>query len=171
MFRTFHLPGTPVIALCALALGPRSASGQVELCRDAKRFLEDEMEMVAVVEADTIDDWRTQKMVPGCRITAAGRTTRGFGQAARLFFDRVRAAGWARTPDPRDAPNEASLRFRMDGVDCLFSFYTGGILSTEAEGTVDDAMVPSPGERRYNFLVMCTPAMEAPPPENRRRSS
>ncbi len=152
-----------MLALCALAFTFRSSSAQVELCRDAERFLEEEMEMVALTEPDTIDDWRTQSMVPGCRITAAGRTSGSFEQAARFFFDRVRAAGWARTPNPRDAPNEASLRFRMNGADCLFSFYTGGILGTEAEGTVDDAVVPAPGERRYNFLVMCTPEMDAAP--------
>ncbi|MFV1987567.1 MAG: hypothetical protein ACC682_09795 [Gemmatimonadota bacterium] len=163
MFGTPYLPRVAVIGLYALALGPRSSSAQVELCRDAERFLENEVGMTALAEGDTIDDWRTQRMVPGCRVTAAGLTTRTLGREATRFFELIRAAGWTRTPDPRDAPNEASLRFRMNEVDCLFSFYSGGILGTESEGTVDDAVVPGPGQRRYNVLVMCMPAMEAAP--------
>ncbi len=62
---------------------------------------------------------------------------------------------------PRDAPNEASLRFRRDGSDCLFNFYTGGLLGTEAEFAVDEERIPGAGESRYNVLVQCMPAMEA----------
>ena len=80
-----------------------------------------------------------------------------------MFYEEIRDAGWTRTPEPRDAPNEASLRFRREGADCLFSFYSGGLLGTLAEATVDGATIPGPGERRYNFLVMCTPAMDAAP--------
>ena len=119
--------------------------------------------MTAVVEPDTIDDWRTDKMVPGCRVTAAGLTTRSLQAEARGFFDRLQGAGWERTPFPDDAPNEASLRFRKSGVDCLFSFYSGGLLGTDAELEVDDMVVPGPGEQRYNFLVLCMPAVDVAP--------
>ena len=153
----------PIALALALAL-PACARAQDEIhCRDAHTFLVDVVGMAAVTEPDTIDDWRTQQMVPGCRITAAGLTTASPRATAERFFEQVREAGWTRTPDPRDAPNESSLRFRLDGSDCLFSFYTGGLLGTEAEWTVDDARVPGPGEERYNFLVMCTPAMPAAP--------
>lgn len=117
--------------------------------------------MVAVTEPDTLDDWRTHEHVAGCRITAAGVTRRRAPEEARDFYDRLRDAGWVRTPDPRDAPSEASLRFRKDGSDCLFNFYTGGILGTEAESVVDDATVPGPGVRRVNFLVLCRSQREA----------
>jgi hypothetical protein len=127
--------------------------------------------MATVVEPDTLDDWRTGKRTAGCRVTAAGLTTRALPDEARVFFDRVRAAGWSRTPDPRDAPREASLRFRRADVDCLFSFYSGGLLGTEAELRVDDARVPKSGEGRYNLLVLCVPAADPggghTPPEHR----
>ena len=119
--------------------------------------------MAAVIEPDTVDDWRTNAVTPGCRITAAGITRVSMRQQAASFFDDLRAAGWSRTPEPRDAPNEASLRFRKGGADCLFSFYSGGLLGTEAEARVDDDRVPESGERRYNYLVQCVPAAEAAP--------
>lgn len=119
--------------------------------------------MSTVVEPDTIDDWRTDRFVPGCRITAAGLTNRSLRGEAQRFYDVLRAASWVRTPDPRDAPGEASLRFRHDGVDCLFNVYSGGLLNTDAELAVDDERVPGPGELRYNVLVLCTPAAEAAP--------
>jgi hypothetical protein len=119
--------------------------------------------MVAKVEADTIDDWRTRKLVPGCRVTAAGVTPRGPAEEAALLYERLRAAGWTRTPDPRDAPNEASLRFRLGGTDCLFNFYTGTTLATQAEIEVNNAVVPRPGQQRYNVLVLCMPAINAAP--------
>lgn len=151
------------MAVVALLLpSATSAAAQEPLCRNAHAFLE-ETGMRTVVEPDTVDDWRTRGMVPGCRITAAGLTTRSLQAEAQHLFEQVRAAEWTRTPDPRDAPNEASLRFRKDGADCLFNFYSGGLLGTMAEATVDRATVPGPGERRYNVLVLCTPAMEAAP--------
>ncbi len=119
--------------------------------------------MAAVTEPDTIDDWRTDLTVAGCRVTAAGVTARTARDEAIGFFAELREDGWSRTPDPQDAPNEASLRFRRDGVDCLFSFYSGGLLGTEAEAIVDDARVPGPGERRYNFAAQCMPAAPAMP--------
>jgi hypothetical protein len=130
-------------------------------CREAHRFLTEERGMAAVTEPDTLDDWRTHERVVGCRVTAAGVTRRSAREEARDFYDRLRDDGWVRTPDPQDAPNEASLRLRKDGSDCLFNFYTGGILGTEAESVVDDAAVPGPGERRVNFLVLCRSESEA----------
>ncbi len=148
-----------VIGMLAWASG---GTPQEEIhCREAQRFLVEERGMAAVTEPDTLDDWRTHRRVAGCRVTAAGVTGRLARDEARDVYDRLRDDGWVRTPDPRDAPNEASLRFRKDGSDCLFNFYTGGILGTEAESMVDDASVPGPGERRVNFLVLCMSAREA----------
>jgi hypothetical protein len=152
-----------MLASC-LFLSPAPTLAQEEVhCHEAHRFLVEEVEMTAITQADTIDDWRSRAMVPGCRVTASGLTTRTPAEEARVFYERVRAAGWTRTPDPMDAPNEASLRFREDGSDCLFNFYSGGLLGTEAEATVENAVVPGPGERRYNFLVLCMSAREAAP--------
>jgi hypothetical protein len=102
-------------------------------------------------------------MVPGCRVTAAGLTQLAMNDEAERFYDRLRAAGWTRTPDPRDAPGEASLRFRLGETDCLFNFYEGILLFTEDELEVSTLKVPGPSEARYNVLVMCKPAMEAAP--------
>lgn len=162
--RSPQIPLATLLLLAGAAALPAAASAQeAGRCREAHRFMVEDVGMTAVTEPDTIDDWRTQQMVPGCRVTAAGITTSTMRGTAERFYEQVREAGWTRTPDPRDAPNEASLRFRHEGTDCLFSFYTGGLLGTEAEGIVDDAVVPGPGEARYNFLVMCTPAMPAAP--------
>lgn len=119
--------------------------------------------MATEVEPDTIDDWRTGKRIAGCRVTAAGLTREGITRAAEQLYERLRATGWSRTPDPRDAPNEASLRFRRDGVDCLFNVYRDGTLMTDAEGRVSEARTPGAGEERYGVLAMCMPAMAARP--------
>ncbi len=158
--RTFYT----AVLIWAIILTPAATSAQQqERCQAAEHFLVEVVGMTAVSRPDTINDWRTQQMVPGCRVMAAGLTSRDFGDEATLFYERLRAVSWTRTPDPRDSPNEASLRFRQDRTDCLFSFYTGGILGTEDEIEVNTAVVPSPGEQRYNFLVVCMPAMEAAP--------
>ena len=133
------------------------------LCRGAERFLVERVGMTAISGADTIDDWRTGKTVAGCRVTSAGLTSRPSADEAALLYQRLRAAGWTRTPDPRDAPNEASLRFRMGRTDCLFNFYTGGLLATQAEMEVNNAVVPGRGQMRYNVVVLCVPAMDAVP--------
>jgi hypothetical protein len=73
----------------------------------------------------------------------------------------VRAAGWIRTPDPRDSPNEASLRFRHGRSDCLFNVNAQALLLTDAESRVLDAVIPKAGESRYHVFVMCMPAMPA----------
>jgi hypothetical protein len=151
-------------ALACSALAPSAAHAQVELCEGAERFVREVVGMAAVAEPDTIDDWRTRKMVPGCRVTAAG-ALRGSGAAeVRTFYERLRDAGWVRTPEPRDAPNEASMRFRRDGADCLFNYYDATTtLGTEAELVVSDAVPLRPGETLFNFLVMCTPEAPAAP--------
>lgn len=152
-------------AAAALLVGtPAQGSAQVELCAGAERFLREEAGMTALAEPDTIDDWRTRAMVPGCRVTAAGAMRGSAAAEARDFYARLRDAGWTRTPDPRDAPNEASLRFRRDGADCLFNFYDASTsLGTEAELTVSESVPLRPGEELYNFLVLCTPAAPAAP--------
>jgi len=132
-------------------------------CLAALRFVRDTQRMSAEVEVDTVDDWRTRQRLEGCRITAAGTTALGVGAEAARFFERLRAHGWTRTPDSRDAPNESSLRFRYAGTDCLFNVYEGARLFTEAEFRVNDAVSPRAGEARYQALVQCLPAMDAAP--------
>lgn len=155
-----------LLALCALAtLGPKGVAAQnLDLCLEAERFVRDVMGMVSLAEADTINDWRTKAMVPGCRVTAAGATTSTSTEVARAFYEVLAESGWDRTPDPRDAPAEASLRYRRDGADCLFNFYDQATsLNTEAEMDVSDAVFLDNGERLFNFLVLCTPARAAAP--------
>ena len=150
----------PLLALPALLAPPGLHAQETEHCRAAHRHLEEVADMAAITEPDTIDDWRTGRMVPGCRVTAAGVSSVPEQDLVVDFYEELREAGWTRTPDPADAPNEASLRFRRDGSDCLFNYYTHGIF-TEAEEEVDNAVVPIPGQQRYNFLVLCMPAMPA----------
>lgn len=133
------------------------------LCVAADAFLRTDRQMKTVIEPDTVNDWRTRKRQAGCRITAAGGTTRGVQPEAVYFYERVRASGWVRTPEPRDAPTEASLRFRKDNADCLFNFYGPAMLMTDAEEAVGDAHVLAPGEVRYHVYVMCMPAQPAAP--------
>ncbi|MGI9625616.1 MAG: hypothetical protein ACR2QM_02160 [Longimicrobiales bacterium] len=152
-----------VAGLIVLLGAPTGLAAQEALCSAADEYLMGAVGMTTIVEADTIDDWRTDQMVPGCRITAAGLTTKGLRAEARSFYEQLRATDWTRTPDPQDAPNEASLRFRNGGSDCLFNFYSDGLLGTDAELEVDDAVVPGRGQQRYNFLVLCMPAVDLPP--------
>lgn len=156
-----------LLAVAAAVLGPTvrvGAQSGVDLCLEAERFVRDSIGMTTVTEPDTIDDWRTRALVPGCRVTAAGATRRSDAVEARDFYERMRRSGWVRTPDPRDAPNEASLRFRRSGADCLFNYYTlDSPLHTDAELTVTDAVFLDAGERMFNFLVLCTPAAPAAP--------
>ncbi len=121
--------------------------------------------MVAEVGPDTINDWRTGQRLVGCRITAAGAASGSVQQAAVQLYDALRAAAWTRTPDPRDAPNEASLRFRHDRSDCLFNVNADAMLLTDAETRVNEALVLPRGHTRYQVFVMCLPAMPAKPRE------
>jgi hypothetical protein len=132
-------------------------------CTEAARFVREVQGMVADVRPDTVDDWRTRQRLPGCRITASGVTATGVAAEAARLFDRLRRAGWTRSPDPRDAPNESSLRFRRHDVDCLFNVYEEARLFTDEEFRVNDAVTPRPGERRYQLLGQCVAAQAAAP--------
>lgn len=136
-------------------------SGPERHCVAAERFLSGKARMATRTEPDSLDDWRTHRRLPSCRVTAAGVTRAPSEAQARQFFTTLRDAGWTRTPDPRDAPGEASLRFRHGGSDCLFNFYTGGLLGTDAELAVEAEVTPRAGERRYYVLALCLPVMEA----------
>jgi hypothetical protein len=132
-------------------------------CDAAARFLRDTQRMVAEVDADTLDDWRTHRRLAGCRVTAAGTSDLGVSGEATRLYDRLRSAGWQRTPDPRDAPHEASLRFRHAGADCLFNVYEVPRLFTDAEARVNEAVTARAGASRYQVVVVCVPAMPAAP--------
>jgi hypothetical protein len=153
--------GVPAVAL---AVAPASAQ-PLELCAEAQDFATRERGMMALVDPDTLNDWRTRQRLEGCRVTAAGVTGIGLRAEAGRFYEQLRAAGWTRTPDPQDSPGEASLRFRKGGADCLFNVYGGVLLFTDAEFAVADAVVPPPGEERYHLLAICVPALDAAPRE------
>ena len=159
-----------LIALALIAAGPivleaqDSMAAQVDLCLDAERFIRNVAGMVSLTEPDTVNDWRTQSVTPGCRVTAAAATRQLSRNLLRDFFNSLQSDAWIRTPDPRDAPNEGSLRFRKGQADCLFSFYDSSVsLNTDAELTVSDAVFKTVGEKLYHFLVLCTPAAPAAP--------
>lgn len=159
--RSAALRTAPLVLVAASLLAAPAGAQDTALCAEAHRHLEEVAGMAALTDPDTIDDWRTGRHVPGCRVTAAGAAGIPEAEVVATFYEELRAAGWTRTPDPADAPNEASLRFRKDGADCLFNYYTDGMLFTESEERVDAQVVPLPGERLYNFLVLCMPAMPA----------
>ena len=159
-------PTLPQIILFVLLLrygaGVSVVAAQEEgRCAPADRFLTEELAMVTRIDPDTLDDWRTGKRLAGCRITGSGTRRTTIAVAARVFYEKVRAAGWTRTPDPRDSPNEASLRFRLRETDCLFNVYQGILLGTDSEIEVTNAVETRPGDELYHVLVLCVPAMEA----------
>ncbi len=149
-------------ATCLTAAPELAAQGG--RCAPVTDFLGGEMGMATRVAADTLRDWRTGLTLSACRVTAAGTRTRTLATAARSLYERLRAAGWTRTPNPADAPNESSLRFRLADTDCLFNVYTGILLGTPAEFEVSSAVERDVGERIYNVLVQCVPAMPARAP-------
>lgn len=151
------------ILLAAFISMGANTNTDTTVCINAVNFLRDDRHMVAVVDADTIDDWRTGKKTPGCHITAAGGSMKAVQKEAVFFYERVRALGWTRTPDPRDAPTEGSLRFRRENVDCLFNVNASPMLNTDAEQRVNDALKLSAGETRYQVFVMCVLAAAAKP--------
>lgn len=160
------MPATALLLLLALAQHsprPPSLPADTTHCVAAAQFLREEQRMVATIDRDTIDDWRTHRRLVGCRVTAAGTTSAGVAYEAVRFYERLRAAKWTRTPDPRDAPNEASLRFRWAGSDCVFNVYGDARLGTDAEHRVNEALSPGPGETRYQALALCMPALPASP--------
>jgi len=142
-----------------------ASARQAERCEAANRFLVQDRGMVTRIDPDTLDDWRTGQRLAGCRITAAGIRTGSAGATARTFYQRLRTAGWERTPDPQDAPHEASLRFRRDETDCLFNVYEGILLGTESELAVTGAVGARRGRGEvYHVLAVCVEAKAAPPP-------
>jgi hypothetical protein len=155
--------GTFFVAACLVTAIPMPlAARQVSHCAEAARFLE-QRGMRIVTEPDTIDDWRTAKRQPGCKVTASGLTQTSVATEAVRLYEAVRASGWTRTPEPRDAPGESSLRFRKRDSDCLFNVYEGLLLMTEAERKVSAATVPGRGVLRYGVFVMCMAALPAAP--------
>lgn len=146
-----------------LALHNITAPTDTLHCAVAAAFLRHDRHMIAAVEVDTINDWRTGLRVSGCRITAAGATDVTVQSEALRFYESLRAAKWMRTPDPRDAPNEASLRFRWEATDCLFNVNAQALLNTDAELRVNDTIRLAPNQTRYQVFVMCMPAMKAAP--------
>lgn len=154
-----------IAALLALMLAPHAVPLPVDTshCAAAAQFLRDDRHMLAEIETDTIDDWRSHKRVAGCRVTAAGGTDIGVNPEAVRFYERLRAVKWVRTPDPRDSPNEGSLRFRWEQSDCLFNINAEALLGTDAEQRVNDRLRVPAGQTRYQIFVMCMPAMPADP--------
>src|SRR4051812_43718432 len=88
---------------CAAASTDDADAQDVKRCEPVQKFLAQDFGMVAETERDTMDDWRTHKKLPGCKVTAAGGTSLGMADAAGLLYDQLMAAGWTRTPDPADA--------------------------------------------------------------------
>ncbi len=167
-----HLPAAKLLPLilvlligCAAASTDAAGVQDIKRCEPVQKFLTESFAMVAVTERDTMDDWRTQKKLPGCRVTAAGGTSLGMTDTAELLYDQMMAAGWTRTPDPRDAPAESALRLRWEETDCFFGVYTMATMAigTETERKVTMAFVPNHQDARYNVFVQCIPAMEAAP--------
>ena len=151
-------------SLACAAAGKEAGAQDIRRCEPLQRFLTEDFGMVAETERDTMDDWRTHKRLAGCRVTAAGGTQLGMSDTATLLYDQLLAAGWTRTPDPRDAPNESALRLRLDDTDCFFSPYSRNVvIGTAAEMRVNQALMISSDEARYNVLVQCVEAMEAAP--------
>ena len=132
-------------------------------CADAARHLREVQRMEVEVVADSLNDWRTRQRVPSCSITAAGATRESVQREATLLYERLRDAGWSRTPDPRDAPREASLRYRHGDADCLFNVNREALLFTDAETAVLERLRVAPGETRYHVFVMCVAAQAAAP--------
>lgn len=157
---------TPFLAAALLGCagaGNEAGAQDLKRCEPVERFLTEQMGMVAEIGADTIDDWRTDKIVAGCRVTAAGGTALGMSAQAGMLYDQLGAAGWTRTPEPQDAPKESALRMRLADTDCFFTPYTGIAIGTEAERRVTMKFEPRSDDARYNLLVQCMPAMEAAP--------
>ena len=155
--------------LCACASAsnasaPAASERQLGRCQPAFRLLTQQLGMAAEISVDTVSDWRTHLQLPGCRITAAGSIAPGpEDYQAESFFNSVRAAGWTRTPDPRDMPNESAIRFRMNDVDCFFNRYLGIMIGSTEEMRVNAAYRGRAGDSRFNVMVQCVEALPAAP--------
>lgn len=159
-----------LLAVAPIACATGSSRGgpghdvQLRRCEPAYRLLTGTLGMAAEISPDTIADWRTHLLLPGCRVTAAGSIADApEDQQADSFFTAVRAAGWTRTPDPRDMPRESAIRFRMGEVDCFFNRYLGIMIGSPAEMRVNAAYVGPVGADRFNVLVQCVEALPAFP--------
>ena len=158
-----------LVALVVAACGGNGSGGRSDAaagpdlarCQAAERYLTEQIGMVAETGPDTLDDWRTDRLLPACRVTAAGSTSLAVHEVAEGIYAGLFATGWERSPDPQDAPNESSFRLRQGDAECLFSFYDNIALGTPAELRVVSALVIPPGEKRYNMLAQCTPPMES----------
>ena len=149
-----------LLAACA-GNGSEASVPDLGRCQMAERYLTEQLGMIAETGPDTLDDWRTDQMVPACRVTAAGSTSLPVRDVAEGLYAGLFATGWQRSPDPQDAPAESSLRLRQGDAECLFSFYDNIVLGTPAELRVMNALIISPGEKRYNVLAQCTPPLES----------
>ena len=141
--------------------GAEAGAPDLGRCQQAERYLIDQLGMVTETGPDTLDDWRTDRMLPACRVTAAGSTPLPIRDVAEGLYAGLFATGWVRSPDPQDAPAESSLRLRQGESECLFSLYDNIALGTPEELRVMNALVIPPGEKRYNVLAQCTPPMES----------
>ena len=143
--------------------GARPETGALAYCVRARDYLSERLGNPALAEPDSIDDWRTRQIYPGCRVYAAAATSVDMNLTAERFYEALLASGWVRTPDARDMPNEAAIRLRKDGMDCLYHVYNGPLLNTPLELRVSGAVRLNPGDRSYNIFVQCMPAMPAAP--------
>ena len=160
-----HLIACLAAATLGCATAPtRTAERDLRRCDAPYRMLTEGLGMAAEVTADTVADWRTHLSLPGCRITAAGSIADASEtEQAEAFFNSVRDAGWTRTPDPRDMPNESAIRFRLNDTDCFFNRYLGIMIGTPAEMRVNGVYQGRPGDDRFNVLVQCVEALPAFP--------
>ncbi len=163
LLTTLALPSPHGVARQA-ASAIRAAPSDTVRCVEAAAFLRGTQQMLTGIDPDTLDDWRTHRTLPGCRVTAAGATALTVQREAVLLYERIRAAGWTRTPNPVDAPNEASLRFRRNGTDCLFNVTAEPLLGTDREARLNEQLQLRPGQTRYQVLALCVEALPAAPP-------
>jgi hypothetical protein len=160
-----------LLLLGVLAFGAAPARAIAQEARDPKACeplrgdLADSFGMAVEAEPETMDDARTARTLPGCRITAAGGTGVDMVATAELLYDQLGAIGWTHTPDPRDVPSKHILRLRRDGSDCLFGVYTliEGSAATAAQRRVNQAFKPVAQDERYNVIATCVPALETSP--------
>lgn len=148
-------------AAAACYHAPQEAFREERYCLGARSYLADSLRTLALVDPDTIQDWRTRQTVLGCRVYASQATRMEQTPAARAFYDRLLASGWTRTPDPLDMPNEAAIRVRQDNMDCLFHVYKAPLLNTPSEIAVTESITLQPGEGQFNLLAQCMPARPA----------
>ncbi|MHC4925451.1 MAG: hypothetical protein ACYTG4_15450 [Planctomycetota bacterium] len=166
--RASHRPGPRpsrvflgVLALAACAAGADADAQDLDRCVAAERYLTEQLGMVAEIGPDTLEDWRTDRTLVGCRVTAAGSTPLDLRDVSGGLYSGLFATGWERTPDPQDAPAESSLRLRLGDTDCLFSLYDNIAIGTAAELRVSNAIVIPRGEQRFNVLAQCFAAEES----------